>query len=504
MNKIAGGACLLVGAVLLGTLASEAKEPKQAKPTVNSDLTVIESDSITVLGCRAIDHHSDNSADEAGRRWVDFTDEGEVVWNVTAPRSGRYEAIAAYGSLAEGGRFEVSVSGQSLRGEVHETMGLYENKKKIMNLERFNLEGVIEIPQGEHAVSFRFEPSPNHSPFKLNLIELVPVAHKAAMAEGHAEARRHRASTDWFVDAKYGVMFHWTSESLPLAGKMKSYQQAVSDFDVPAFAEMVEKTGAGYVFFTAMHVDTTFPAPIKEWEEEFPGMTTDRDLIAEIADALAGRNIKLGLYLASGGMARGATRNAKDRLDEAAYSARVEKLFGAIGKRYGDRVFGYWIDNWLAVDRWYPTFDYERYFKAMKAGNPKRIVGLNSNIEASVTPWQEYWAGEANGDARARPGGRYYLRGPAKGLQRHGLIHLETGWVHSARKIKENDPRRVLIGKDNIPIEAPVYSEKRLVDFIEGFIENEGVVTINIKISQEGRISKGALELMEKLRQKIR
>ena len=466
--------------------------------------TLFESKSITVLGARAIDDYQGNCANEVASRWVDFSGKGEVTWNVTAPKSGRYEVIVAYGSLADSGHFQVTAAGSTLQGDVHETMGLYENKRKhAMNLERFSLQGVLEIPQGNHTVSFRMDHPQDQPVFKLNLLELVPVEYKAAILAERAEAERRRADTDWFVEAQYGLMFHWTSESLPLKGEMKSYQEAVRDFNVPAFAEMVEKTGAAYVFFTAMHADPTFPAPIKEWEEAFPGMTTERDLIGEIADALASRNIKLGLYCAAGPMANVASQEGK-RLGKQAYTKRVVTLFEAIGRRYGEKLFGYWIDNWLAVDRWYPTFDYRRYFEALKTGNPQRLIGLNSNIEVSVTPWQEYWAGEANGYARALPGGRYYLRGPAKGLQRHGLIHLERGWFHGIRKMKPDDPRRALIGKTNIPIDPPMYKEARLIDLIEGFVENEGVVTINIKISQEGWISEEAANLMEKVRRRFR
>jgi hypothetical protein len=467
----------------------------------------LESHSITVLGCRAIDGYRGDCANEVASRWVDFTGSGEVTWNVTAPKANRYKVVVAFGSLTGGETFEVSSSNSTIEGEVRKTMGLYDNKirkKHPMNLERFWLGEALEIPNGNQTVSFRINRTQSETPFKLELIELVPVDHETAILEEQVEAERRRANTDWFVDAKYGVMFHWTTESLPLKGETKLYQDAVRDFDVPAFAEMIEQTGAKYVFFTAMHVDPTFPAPIKEWEQAFPGMTTQRDLINEISEALARRNVRLGLYFASGVMAKDLISTKGGLLDEQAYTERVVKLFESVGKRYGDKLSAYWIDNWLGVDRWYPTFDYERYFEAIKTGNPHRIIGLNSNIEVNVTPWQEFWAGEAKGDPRALPGGRYYRRGPAKGLQRHGLIHLETQWVHMTRKMKSSDPRYALIGKGNIPIEPPTYTAERLIDFVQGFNENEGVVTINIKISQEGQISDQALELMKKVRLRFR
>ncbi len=499
-EKSFANCALLVGTTFL-CIGVSSGAPSPAKTTV------LESDSITVLGCRAIDGYEGDCANEVGNRWVDFTDNGEVMWNVTSPKVNRYRVVVAFGSFTGGETFEISSASSTIKGEVHETMGLYDNelqKKHPKNLERFQLDQVLEIQKGQQTVSFRIDRAQGKTPFKLELIELVPVDHEAAIANEQAKAERQRANTDWFVDAKYGVMFHWTTETLPLKGETKSYQEAVRDFDVPAFAEMVELTGAKYVFFTAMHIDPTFPAPIKEWEQVFPGMTTERDLISEISEALGKRNIKLGLYFASGPMAKNLDGSKSVSVDENAYTERVVKLFIAVGKRYGSKLSAYWIDNWLGVDRWYPTFNYERYFEALKAGNPQRIIGLNSNIEVSVTPWQEFWAGEANGDPRALPGGRYYQRGPAKGLQRHGLIHLESAWVHSTRKMKPSDPRYALIGKASIPIEPPKYTEGKLIDFIQGFNENEGFLTININISQEGQISDQALELMKKVRLRFR
>ncbi len=288
-------------------------------------ITLVEPCSTTVLGNRAIEEFKGKCTTDSGRRWVEFTGEGELIWNITVPQPGRYEVIAAYGSLTSGERFDVSVAGTTIQGKVQETMGLYDNKgKPPKNFERFVLDGVLDIPEGEHTVSLRVDQSLGSTWFRLNLLELVPVDYKDATLADQAEAERQRASTDWFADAKYGVMFHWTTESLPHKGETKSYAEAVRDFDVPAFVEMVEKTGASYVLFTAMHGDPTFPAPIKEWEEAFPGMTTERDLIGEIADALGRRKIKLGLYFASGPMGKDIVGGKARILEEDAYLHRRE------------------------------------------------------------------------------------------------------------------------------------------------------------------------------------
>ena len=91
-------------------------------------------------------------------------------------------------------------------------------------------------------------------------------------------------------------MFHWTSQSVNKDGSQKSYTEAVDDFDLKAFVEMVKSTGAGYVLFTIGHAKPYCPAPFKSWEKYHPGHTTKRDLIAEMADALNTESIKLVLF----------------------------------------------------------------------------------------------------------------------------------------------------------------------------------------------------------------
>jgi hypothetical protein len=91
-------------------------------------------------------------------------------------------------------------------------------------------------------------------------------------------------------------MFHWTSQSIGRDGTNKPFAQAVSDFPVDRFVEMVEATGAGYVLFTVGHAQPYCPAPLSSWEKYFPGKTTKRDLIAEMAQSLDAKGIKLMCY----------------------------------------------------------------------------------------------------------------------------------------------------------------------------------------------------------------
>jgi hypothetical protein len=130
---------------------------------------------------------------------------------------------------------------------------------------------------------------------KVHAVEFVRPSVKEALHETALRIRKH-ADTAWLQNARYGMMVHWTKQSMPLKGDPKSYEQAVADFDVEAFADTMKSTGAGFVVFTTSHAMQYFPAPLKSLDAINPGRTTPRDLPGDLAAALAKRGMKLFLY----------------------------------------------------------------------------------------------------------------------------------------------------------------------------------------------------------------
>ena len=67
-------------------------------------------------------------------------------------------------------------------------------------------------------------------------LRMTPQAAAASIAQEEKDAKAARASTQWMVDAKYGVFFHWTgltAQRKYANGKNPiSYKQAVINFDV--------------------------------------------------------------------------------------------------------------------------------------------------------------------------------------------------------------------------------------------------------------------------------
>ena len=98
-----------------------------------------------------------------------------------------------------------------------------------------------------------------------------------------------RANTDWLAKCRFGIGIHWTAQTVPRNGSPKPFQKAVADFDLEGLIAAVEHAGADYVLFTAAHALQMLPAPNPVLDKILPGRTCERDLIRELADALAAK-----------------------------------------------------------------------------------------------------------------------------------------------------------------------------------------------------------------------
>ncbi|MFC1739052.1 alpha-L-fucosidase, partial [Planctomycetota bacterium] len=323
-------------------------------------------------------------------RWVG---RGSITWRVRVPQSGDYEAALCYAALTSGAKLEVVAGNSKINGTVRKTTGLYEDRqiseegplrtRYLRNYERVPLTGVLHLPAGISKLTLRVTEPESGEVMDFRSMQMIPVAAKQAIAEAEERARRSKASTDWFVREKYGVMFHWDHHTQPRQGPKKPYEEAVRDFNVNAFADMVEEMGVGYVIFALNHGNTQWPAAIHSWEKLHPGWTTKRDLIGDIADALDKRGIKLIVYIASHVVLNDALRsdmlsmNERDGEDEV-FEVHLETL-NEMGLRYGRKVAGYFFDGWPIIQQSVPRaqISYERFFEACKTGNPDRIIALN-------------------------------------------------------------------------------------------------------------------------------
>jgi len=226
--------------------------------------------------------------------------------------------------------------------------------------------------------------------------------------------------------AGYGLMFYWTSQSLPENGSHKPYAEAVRDFNVPEFADMVENTGAGWVYLTLGHVKSYCSAPIKAWEKLHPGKTINRDLLMELADELNRCNIKFMFYLNSPRMAN------MGKVSSVEYLENHRNLLSEFSNRYGEKCAEYWIDSWYQGYQTYPDFNFEELMQLCRIGNSNRVYCINFWLYPLVTAWQDYWAGEVSYPI-IPPDGPIITCGAGRGLPYFALLFLVGRWVYQTK-----------------------------------------------------------------------
>ena len=410
----------------------------------------------------------------------------QLLWNIDVTEEGTYELFIIANVRKEIKEKNISFKTDKsiINFDLKPTEGPFIGGR---NFQRIKISSELFLEKGEQVVSLStIEITSDDILYDIRALELVPVSAKPKIEKEELRAVNSRESIDWLVKSGYGLMFHWTSESVQPDGTIKSYEDAVNAFDVEKFANMVEETGAGYVIFTIGHAESYCPAPIKSWEIRHPGKTTERDLIMEIADALNKKGVQLICYL-NGPLAFNLNvKNDPSERDKQDFVSNFQDMLEEIGQRYKNKIAGYWFDSWYQIFEKYPDVPFEDFNKAAKLGNDKRIICLNSWIYPKVTAWQDYWAGEVASPV-ALPKNGYMINGPVPDLPYHALLIMEPYWV-----------------QQNAAMPDPRFNASELSQYIISCVENGGAVTVNMGIYQDGTVGAKALEVMREVKKEIR
>ena len=447
---------------------------------------------IRLYGATAADIGGNAKLDHLGIS-VNCKDSSSIKWNVTAAEAGEYDLFISCAVPSPGFKLEVSSGPSSVKGDLKLNEGVYRltDGDWFFNFEKSRLDGRLHLTCGVNPVTLQLYGADKDQVVRFRCLEVLPVSASAEITAAEASARADRASTDWFVKAGYGAMFHWTDFTQPREGAKKLYPDAVDVFDVNAFASLLEEMGAGYVIFTLNHAHPHCPAPIHAWEAVHPGWTTRRDLIGDIAGALEKRGIRLILYINSPGLTNfgktGETGLYELTFSEEQFTEIHKNVLSEIGSRYGEKLAGYWFDSWYQSLAAYPDVPIEAIYRYCKVGNPGRITAFNFWIFPVLTPWQDYWAGELNALQNSFES-RYIQRGAGTGFQAHGMVSMLPSWVHS----------------ETGPIPPPQFSTADLIAHVKANMEHQAVTTINIGIYQDGTIEQSSLDMMRQLRRAIR
>ena len=424
---------------------------------------------------------------------VNCKDSSRLKWNVTAPEEGDYDLFISCAVPGPNFHVEIISGPSSVKSDLKITEGVYRSTEGgwYFNFAREPLEGKLHLTRGINPVTLQVSGTDKDEVVHLRCLEILPASANAELTAAEESARAHRASTDWFVKGGYRVMFHWTDFTQPRDGAKKPYPEAVSAFDVDAFAKLISEIGAAYVIFTLNHAHPHCPAPIQSWEAIHPGSTTRRDLVGDIADALEKRGIRFLLYINSPVLTMlghiGTTGLYELTCSEEQFTEIHKSVLNEMGSRYRDKLAGYWFDSWYQSLAAYPDVPIEAIYRYCKIGNPDRITAFNFWIFPVLTPWQDYWAGELN-SLQSPFESRYVQKGAGTGFQAHGMVSMLESWVHS----------------DTAPIPPPQFSTEDLIAHVKTNMEHQAVTTINIGIYQDGTIEQSSLDMMRQLRRAIR
>jgi len=312
--------------------------------------------------------------------------------------------------------------------------------------------------------------------------------------------------TDWFHEARWGVMTHYlgappsSSGGAELTAEM--WNRQVDAFDAEGLANQLASTGAKYLLFTIGQNSGHYCAPNATYDKLVgitPSKCSRRDLVADLGEELKKRDIRLLVYLPSGAPAADVEARKKlgwrwghaggwqlpgepvgGRLVE--FQRKWEAVIREWSLRWKNDVSGWWIDGCYFADEMY-RFDDEPNFAsfaaALRAGNPEAIVAFNPGVRVPVvvhTKHEDYTAGEVNLDrlpeAAATCPGRWLERDGAK-VQYHILTFLGESWCRGER---------------------PQWGDDKIIGLTRQVVEKGGVVTYDVPIQKSGLIPQPFVE----------
>ncbi len=314
---------------------------------------------------------------------------------------------------------------------------------------------------------------------------------------GAAFAETNNPATDWFCRAGYGVFVHYLNEiqnsgnTIQSLGRSTSWDQCVREFDVERFANAMSEAGAGYVIFTTHQRTRFLIAPNATFDRITgykPGEAcATRDLIEELYQALHKRNIPLMLYWTGNGPSSDAKANAAMGWQTPISKEWLLK-WAAITEeyalRYGDKVAGWWVDG-CYFKHGNLRYDDEKLgilARALKAGNPQRIIGLNPGVELTAySRHEDFTAGEQN-RFHAQPSGRWL-----NGEQWHILSYLGADRPGNYLSAGWCEP-------------GVLYPKQELAEYIFAVNRVGGVVSIDVLLYRDGGLDRSQLEVLKSLR----
>jgi hypothetical protein len=255
-------------------------------------------------------------------------------------------------------------------------------------------------------------------------------------------AQSNRAA--WMPEAQWGVMTHyladWQARVHHLDMNVELWNKLVDGFQVDEIAKQLESAGARYYQISIGQNSGYYLSPNKTYDRLTgiqPGKCSRRDLVADLADALSKRGIRLLVYLPSGGP--GGDKAADAALEwrngptpNKEFQKRWEQIIREWSERWGKKVAGWWFDGCYFPNIMYRSPEapnFASFAAAARAGNPDAVVAFNPGVVyrmISLTPYEDFTAGEIDKPELVTI--RRSVDGKVDGSQIHMLSYLGETW----------------------------------------------------------------------------
>ena len=323
------------------------------------------------------------------------------------------------------------------------------------------------------------------------------------LAQEAPQPERNSDRAEWMYEAQWGVFCHYLS-GIALKDREhtpENWNWAVDRFDVEMLANQLAFVNARYFVLTIGQNSGYYCAPNAAYDRivgNAPSTCSKRDLVADLADALASRGIRLMVYLPAGAPDRdpkavealewapgkypiwshpeGGPDGGDPRF--AAFQQKWEEIITEWSTRWGTKVSGWWFDGC-----YYPIAMYQHpeppnfasFAAAARAGNPDSIVAFNPGVfdpVITLSSEEDYTAGEINDAEKAECPDRWLI-----GAQFQMLSFLGPQWAGS----------------------PPRYTDETVVEITRRILSKGGVVTWEVPIGMTGIIPPDFMEQLHTL-----
>jgi hypothetical protein len=323
----------------------------------------------------------------------------------------------------------------------------------------------------------------------------------------------------WMAQGRFGIMTHYL-----IAPRGDTPEQRTADlnrtvdaFDVDAFVEQIEQTGADWLIFTlgqGMGYLSSRHALLDDLEA---GYTPRRDLIPEIGRQLHERHKRLIIYTPGAHTPADPTVKRLLGIGTPGYADRHNAFVRQYSLLLGPHCHGWWFDSCQPQER----AAWESEMAACRAGNPDAVVAFSgAEFCASgghirpLCPIEDYHAGEIHllEDGRIRTD---FLWPPGEGIIIDAQGKLRKAgqppqyYLPDAQFI-DNVQWHGLLPIDltfnpAVPNQYCHYTDRELFAFVDAVKSVGGAITINVPIDiDSGRIPTDSHAQLVRLGQHLR